>query len=152
MPYATAEQLKVRYPVLISRVKNLTEVGSEMIYFAAVDLDSRLGAKFTVPFTGPPPVITDLTLDLVACRIYTTADPEKAESICKSVQDRIDDILDGKTKIVTASGTTLEFTGAGQSVWSNMEDYAPVFSMLDPESEYSYVDSSRLDYEENLRS
>jgi len=151
MAYVIFDEVIARYPILETWGKSQTEVNSDLIYYSEIELNSRLGSKFTVPFSGPPPTIKDLTIDLCYCKALRTKDPDKAVKVCQMVSERIDDILNGTASICTGSGTIIEVSGADQEVWSSNLDYYPTHSMLDPESKYTQIDPDLLDDLEDER-
>ncbi len=143
MSYASYEDVIARYPVLKDWGKQETDVNSDLIYYAEIELNGLLGTHFTVPFATTHPTVTDLTIDLAYYRAAITRQPDKVEGLRKRVMDRIERIKAGKEVIATGSGS-LAVETSQVPVWSNVEDYHPVFSMLDAESEYSRVSSGML--------
>jgi len=142
MSYADYNDVIIRYPIIASWGKTESEVSSDLIYFAEMELNGRLGSHFTVPFTTVYPIVKDLTIDLAYYRALRTKDPKKANEIRGAVMGRIDDIKAGKEFIYTGSGT-LEASG-GIEIWSTTEDYHPVHSMLDAEDPLTDISSERL--------
>lgn len=143
MSYSTYEEVIARYPILQTWGKQETDVNSDLIYYAEVELNGLLGTHYTVPFATTHPTVADLTIDLAYYRAAITKDPDKAEALRKRVMDRIDRIKAGKEVIATGSGG-LAMDTSQVPVWSNVDDYHPAFSMLDAESEYSRVSSAML--------
>ena len=142
MAYITYQELINRYSSIATWNMSQSIVNSDLIYYAEIELNSRLGTHFTVPFATAYPTIKDLTLDLAFYKALRTKDPKKANEIRKAVLGRIEDIKAGKEFIYTGSGT-LEASG-GVEIWSTTEDYHPVHSMLDAEDPLTDISSERL--------
>jgi hypothetical protein len=151
MTYVDYEDVIARYSIIKTWGKSETEVTSDLIYFAEVELNGRLASHFSVPFAVAHPTVKDLTIDLCYYKALVTKDPEKAKLIHDAVIGRINDIKGGKEYIYTGSGTVIP-SGAEQEVWSTVKDYHPVHSMLDAESGYTQVDSSLIEDLEDERS
>ena len=151
MAYVNYDEVVARYPLLESWGKSQTEVNSDLIHYAEVELNSKLGSKFSVPFSDAHPTVKDLTIDLCYYRALRTKDPDKALKLHEIFLGRIDDILSGKEVLYTDSGTIIEADGAEQEVWSNNLDYYPTHTMLDPESEYTQIDPDLIDDLEDER-
>lgn len=150
--YVTGSEFLTRYDVSRSWGSGTSEVASNLVHFAEVQLDGMLASAFTVPFSDVPQTIKDITMDLAYCKSVLTKDPEKAKLFCPAVMDRIERIKNGMEPLVTDSGTILEPSGASQEIWSSTQNYHPVYSMLDAEDAASSVDSSRLQDEVDERS
>ena len=142
MAYASYNDVIIRYPIVKTWGKTEAEISSDLIYYAEMELNSRLGTHFAVPFTTVYPTVKDLSIDLSYYRALRTKDPKKANEIRKAVLGRIEDIKAGKEFIYTGSGT-LEASG-GIEIWSTTEDYHPVHSMLDAEDPLTDISSERL--------
>ena len=147
MPYATYDEVIRRYPLLESATGGgdytaESVVNSDLIYFAEMELNSRLASHFPVPFDDVPPTVRDLCIDLAYYRSIRYTDPDKAQKLRSAIDGRIDGIKDGKEYIYTSSGTLLAPEAAEDEVWSTVEDYHPVHSMLDAED--NAVDVDRL--------
>jgi len=128
-------------------------VTNDTMVYAEHELNSLMATHFSVPFGGSHPTIKDLTMDLVYYKTMVVKDPEKAEQIKDAVLGRIDRIKAGEEYIITDSYTTItpDASIAGGEVWSTNQEFHPVFSMLDAESEFSIIDEDRIDEEENER-
>lgn len=124
-------------------------VTDDLLYYAEIEVNGRLASHFTVPFSDAHPTVKDLIMDMAAYRAYRIKDPKKAAELKDSVIGRIEDIKKGVEFIYTGSGTTIEPNVAEAVVWDANEDYHPVHSMLD--GEYSFVNSDRLEAEEDER-
>lgn len=151
MPYVDYEDVIARYSVLKTWGKSESEVTSDLIYYAEMELNGRLASHFSVPFSVAHPTVKDLTIDLCYYKALITKDPEKAEKIHDAVIGRIDAIKEGKEYIYTGSGTVIP-SGAGQEIWSPIMEFHPVHSMLDAESPFTQIDSSLIEDLEDERS
>ena len=142
MAYITYSELITRYAALSTSSE--TNVNSDLIYYAEVELNGRLASCFTVPFAVAHPTVKDLTMDLAYYKNLRTKDPDKAEKLRKYIDGRIDNIKDGKEYIYTASGTLEPVDSGIADIWSTTENYHPVHSMLDAEDPLTMVSSERL--------
>ena len=153
-PYADYEDLILRYPVLENwgEIYEM-DVNSALIYYAEVELNGRLASHFTVPFSGTPPTVRDLTIDLSYYRTIRTTDVDKAETLHDTVMGRIQDIKDGKEFIYTGSGTVIkpDESVSQETVWSSTGSWHPTFGMSDYDGPASEVSSSMLEYEADQR-
>lgn len=151
MPYASYEEVITRYSILKTWGKSITEVSSDLIYFAEMELNGRMATHFTVPFSASHPTIKDLTIELSYYRALAQTDPKKAKKIHERILGRIQHIKEGHEYIYTGSGTVITPDNPSQDIWSTMQAYAPVHSMLGAESPYTAVDSNLLQAEKNAR-
>jgi len=149
--YADYDECVARYAALATWGKTPTEVSSDLIYYAEIELNGRLGSHFSVPFSADHPTVKDLTIDLAYYRAIRTTDPSKAKALHAAVLGRIDDIKKGKEYIYTGSGTIILPDGADQEIWSTTQDYHPVHGMLEAEDAGSRIDPDRLDDESDER-
>lgn len=155
MAYITYEELVLRYPLVKkwgSEDANETFVNSYMIYYAEHEVNSRLASHYSTPFSAAHPTVKDLTFDMCKYRMLQDQDPKKASEFAKFVDERIEKLKNGDEYIFTGSDTVISPSGSGTEIWSTVQDYNPTHSMLDEDSQYTLVDSSRLYNEENLRS
>jgi hypothetical protein len=148
--YITYAELVQRYDVIASWGGSEAVVNSALIYYAEMELHSRLASHYSVPFSAAHPTVKDLALDLAYLKALRTRDPQRAKEIEAAVLGRIEAIKSGKEYIYTGSGTVMLPEGAGGEIWSTTRDYHPVHSLLDPEEEV--IDEDRLDAEEDERS
>ena len=148
--YITYAELVERYDTIASWGGSEAVVNSGLIYYAEMELNSRLATHFAVPFSAAHPTVKDLAMDLAYWKALRTRDPKKAKEIEDQVLGRIERIKKGEEYIYTGSGTIMLPEGSDQEVWSTTQDFHPVHSMLEPEEEQ--VDPERLDSEEDERS
>jgi len=152
MSYTNYEEVIIRYPVLKTWAKTPAEVNSDLIYYGEMELNGRLASHFTVPFSASHPTIKDLTIDLAYYNAIKTRVPKDAQRIHDVIIGRIDAIKEGKEYIYTGSGTTITPNPGTGQVWSNLEDYHPVHTMLGAESAMTHISSERLQDLEDERS
>ena len=143
MAYITYEELVIRYPVIETKSLIESDVSSYMMHYAEKEVESRLAARYSIPFSAAHPTIKDLCFDMAYYKALFPADPDKAEKIMEALDKRFDRILEGTEKIITGSGF-MDPEGAGVDIWSTVEDYHPVFSMLGNEDVLTEIDSSQL--------
>lgn len=146
MAYVTASDFLLRYPLAerwIGQGSN-SIINSFCIHFAQAEMDALLAPHYAVPFSAGnlPAVVVDMTMELCKVRVLQDQDQERAEKIRQSVIDRIKTISNGS--LVGADGTTITPNAPGAEIWSNTMEYDSTHSMLDPEGEYTGVDSSML--------
>lgn len=145
--YITPDELFFKYPSLAKLgAGNKSTVDSYFIAPAEDFLDGRLAGSFGTPFSTGYPIIKELTQMAVYFTAMADRDNKKSKAIEAIFDKRIKMILAGELAIT--DGTNSE---AIQEIWSNVDDYHPVHSMLDAESEYTQVSSDRLSDEEDER-
>jgi len=150
--YITYANVLERYPMLKTWAANSPFLNNDIDY-AEKQLNGMLATHFSTPFSGAHPTIKDIAIDLVYYRSLILKDPEQAAKIKKFIDNRIMGLKKGDEYIWTDSNTTIGPSATlNDEVWTNVEDYYPTFSMLDPESTYSQIDPDRLDAEEDERS
>ena len=152
MPYTTFAELIIRYPVTAKWAANTVDVSSDLIYYAEMELNGRLASHFSVPFSASHPTVKDLTVDLAYYNALKTRIPKDAKIIHDVVIGRIDNIKEGKEYIYTGSGTTIAPSAQTAQIWSNLEDYHPVHTMLGAENAFTRVSSGLLEALEDERS
>lgn len=150
--YITYNDVIERYNMLRTWAGNSPMLNDEIGY-AEKELNGKLATHFSVPFSGAHPTIKDIAIDLTYYRAIRIKDPERANSFKESIIGRIKELKNGEEYIYTDSDTTIAADNTkGGEIWSNLEDYEPMFSMLDADNPYSQIDSQRLYDEENARS
>ena len=151
MSYTDYEEVIIRYPMIKTWAKTEIEVSSDLIYYAEMELNGRLASHFSVPFSASHPTIKDLAIDLTYYNALKTRIPKSAKEIHNVVIGRIDDIKGGKEYIYTGSGTTIAPSAQTAQIWSNLEDYHPVHTMLGAENAFTRVSSGLLEALEDER-
>ena len=144
MSYTDYEEITIRYPILKTWGKTAPEVNSDLIYYAEMELNGLMATHFSVPFSESHPTVKDLAMDLAYYKAILTKEPLKAKDIHDAILGRIDRIKEGKEFIFTGSNTTIQPNAVGVTIWSNVMSYHPVHTLLDADSEYTYVSSARL--------
>lgn len=134
-----------RYPRCLTDSRAATLVDSTYLLPAEAEVDARLGARFSVPFSSNNMTVKDLVIDMTMLRMGTYK--ERDEELRAAVDARIKALLDGTMVMVTASGTVASYAASG--VISTTMSYHPVFgvgSVTDMEP-----DEQRVEDEDNAR-
>lgn len=153
MAYVTYDEMILRYPIVESSNKGVEAVSSDLIYYGEVEVNGRLGTNYPVPFVNAPPIVKDLTIDVAYHKFLRKKDPEEAAKLWEGILNTFIALNGGNDDtpamaLVTGSGTIIQPNNADSEFWSNVDTYAPTFSMLDADSPYSHVDSGRTYNEE----
>lgn len=136
--YATYAEFTQVYSL---RGVSQAEVESAHLPRAAAELNTRLGAYFTVPFSGNE-TAKWLNIDLAAA-VILRRNLKQDENL--KLEERIDkiitDIVSGNAPMILNDGTAL-FASAGgnQGFWSNTQEYKSVFDLRDPERQRVSLD------------
>lgn len=146
MSYANAGDVIIRYKEL-NKLGGASEINSAYVHYAEFTLDSMLGNYFTVPFSNNNITAKDLTVDLVYLRYYEGIDSEKASKKREIIQTKIDNLIVGKTSMVTDSSDLL--TSTGDPVYSNTDGFHNIFGHGPIED--LYIDHDLLDEEADER-
>lgn len=128
---------------------SMSNVSSDMIYYAEREVEAVLASTFTVPFGAAHPTIKDLCISMVYARYMQIKNPKTGEYLYKSVRKRIENIRDGKEFIITGSGSMMSVVSDYDLPGSSNEDYHPIHSLLDAED--NIIDSDLLDDLEDER-
>lgn len=150
--YATYSQTVFRHNVLSTLVNTVTNVNSDLLFFAKAEIDDRLSVAYDTPFDAAHPSITNLCIDMAYWIYLRMSDPEKANEILEPINAKFERLIAGEEYIVTGSGTMIKPDNADNVIWSTSQDYDNTFSMLDSESKYTHIDSNMLQDEINKRS
>lgn len=142
--YITYSDLAARYAD-IDRISS-ADVDSYHIVFAENELDGMLSSRFTVPFSSNNLTAKDLSMDLAYLRVGNFS-IENRKILRDEVMARIERLKRGSEDMLLDDGTTLQTVG--ETVWSNTQDYHPVFGMHD--SKWLSISSEQLEDEEDER-
>ena len=146
--YITPDELFFKYPSLAKLgAGNKSTVDSYFIAPAEDFLDGRLAGSFGTPFSTSYPIIKELTQMVIYFTAMANRDNKKSKAIEAIFDKRIKLILAGELAIT--DGTDSEEI---QEIWSNVDGYHPVHSMLGAEDELTEISSERLSDEEDERS
>ena len=145
MSYTTWEMIVGKYPG-VAKNANSPEVALAFLPGAEGEINGRLAAKYTVPFSPVPALIQDLCTDLVYAKL-TIRDPKLSEIVMKYYDKRMEGLQDGTTLLVYSTGTTL--TNASNAATID-KDYHSVFGPDDAEN--WQPDTDALDDAEDVRS
>ena len=152
MSYASFEQVILRYPIIKTWSVDSSDVKSDLLDFADIEIDSALAPEYSTPFSDTPPIVRDLSIDMAYLKLLIRQDIEKGLAFQEYLYGRIEKLKSGKSGIITDSGTIIDKNNAGMGVWSTTGDYNPAESMLDADNPYTAIDSSYIDYLEDIRS
>lgn len=138
-----------RYPEL-SKLPDVSSTGVQdnMIALAEGQVHSRLGVKYTVPFSSSNYTAKDLCVDTLFVQQRMAKTPELAKVVKEGLDERVAALLNGAMAMVTSAGSSAA-TMVGDTVWSSTENYPPVFGM--DEDTAFFVSSSQLTDEEDAR-
>ena len=144
--YADWGDVVGRYP------KAATKVDSEEMqesYTAGVEaiVNGFLADRYTVPVADKPPLLTDITVDLVYAKIAVNQD-KGIPAIKKAAMDLLMKIHDGTIPLINASDE--EVASEPGVSWSTEQDYESTHSHLGPD--WDRVDPDRLEDLANDRS
>jgi len=150
MSYVIAwSDVQLRYPEL-DKLANATSATTQagFIQLAEAYVHSRLGGQFTTPFSSNNLTAKDLIVDALYVQNMLTRQPDHAKAVRESLDARINDLLSGKTSMVDSAGVAAGGM-VGETVWSNTQNYSPVFGVSN--IELSAVSSDQLQAEADAR-
>lgn len=101
---------------------------------AEAEVDGRLAAKYTVPFTPAPYLVQDLSIDLAYYKMIFGSD--RAEALKTYIDDRFRSIIDGTLVLTTSAGAVGQ---TGVYAWAS-NSYHTSFG---PDSEINWQVSSQ---------
>lgn len=145
--YITWDDVVMRYRDF-STLGGAVKAASHYISMAEARIDALLASHYTTPFSRNNMVIRDLTIDmtfLLAARLKS----EESNRIKKDIMEMIEALKDGTMSMVDNSGTLISAGPTTTTVWSDRENYHPVFGLDDP-MEWG-VSSAELFDEANTR-
>ena len=148
--YVTPQEVVSRYNIF--QTGSMSLVSSDMIYYAAREVESRLSKCFSVPFSADYPTVKDLVIDACFVRYKRMTDPKYGERLEKIFDGRIERIISGTDFIMTDSGYLERSSMNGADTPESIgEDYYSVHSMLGAENEHTRIDEDLLDDLEDER-
>lgn len=142
--YANWDDVTDRYTVIASK-GSASDVDNTYIAMAEAELESRLGKVFSVPFDSDNLVAKDITIDIAFLKASVARD-KTYDKIKTSVDQRIKDLLLGKSVMVTTSGTAIS---SNLVPGSNTGQYHPVFGVQPQEQ--AFADEDRVESDLNDR-
>jgi len=127
-----------------SDVRNiLTGVGTDVMGTAAVAahitradsiIDTKLGARYNVPFSTTPPVVETISADIAAFYVMRTLYTQESQNesdwtleLYKRANSLLDKIAEGKLPLLDSSGNTLSVRA--DEVESTTAGYTPTFDV-----------------------
>jgi hypothetical protein len=134
-----------RFPRTLTDSRAVATLEAAYLTPAEAYIESRLAARFTVPFSSNNQTVKDLVIDRTLVNIGMFK--EKNDDLSKSIDERIKALIDGTMVMVTTSGEVAAYNLSG--VINTTAEYHPVFGMGPIED--MEVDDERTDDEENAR-
>jgi phage gp36-like protein len=114
----------------------------EIIDEATSRIDSFISIKYSLPLATPvPKMIQRLCRDIAACHIYediiaqgvAVADSPKIKTRCEKAEKTLEDIRDGKQRIIKDDGTMAdESDDAASNPWSSTSTFSSFFDIDEP--------------------
>jgi len=136
-----------RYP-RVTDLQDADEIAGTYIIYAEEEVESKLGAYFTVPFSSNNLTAKNLMIDLSYGKMLSFKDSKKSKSIVDMVNSRVSDLISGKQVMMTTGGDVIDIVR--DSGWSNTESYTPSFDMNDPENQWTDEDQQEEEYDARL--
>lgn len=141
----------------VDTVPEFTDTDIEFyIRFAESEVDAKLAARYTLPFSATPPVVraiaTEKALIKVLDRFFTgqTEDENDWRNVRKKECDALlQGIVDGEITLVNSAGTVLGPRADIHNILSSTDNYAPTFGH--GSSIVEEVDPDRIQDEEDER-
>jgi len=120
-----------RYPLKADAFASSAIAEAACIQPAEADLDSRLGGRFTVPFSSNNQTAKDLTIDLAYLFLVEPDDEGKTRTMRARVDKAIEELNAGRRIMVTTSGEALQASTGGVA-WSSTQGDRPIFDVDAP--------------------
>jgi tRNA A37 N6-isopentenylltransferase MiaA len=114
-----------------------TQIESFWLPYGALRVNEALGGSFTIPFSSNNVTARDLSIHYGHLGILLrTRNETDSEELQKSLEGRIEDIIENNKPMVLEDGTRLFSEALGENdSWSNNENYNPTFDMRDAEDQ-----------------
>lgn len=141
-----SSQVMERYPET-QKVGGSTELDAAYITPAEYYIEGMLSSKYTTPFIPTNVTAADLSIDESYYRMMLTRSPKRAAEVKKSIEDRIEKILNESMVMVDSEDGAMQATSS--PMWSSTQDYEPVFGMGDIAD--ARVDPDQVEAEENAK-
>lgn len=132
---------------LVGKSLDATQVGSSFVPYAESEVDGRLAAKFTVPFSNNVTAVKDLCIDLVYVKAGNI-NVKESKRIMDAIDSKIMRLLDGKEMLIDDVGNVIHQSVAG-TIYSTTKNYAPTFGV--GEVTDMEADPDRVDDEADAR-
>lgn len=142
--YIKWDEVQARYASLAT-IGGADEVNSASLVYAEAEIDSRLGQKFTLPFSNNNLTIKDLCIDLTYIKAANITIEER-QILIDDLNMRVDDLLMGKSVMVVSSGVSI--ATIGDTVFSSTMNDQPIFDLghtLDMVVSSQYLDGLEND-------
>ena len=100
---------------------------------ASTRLDEALGGYFTTPFSSNNQTAIDITVDLARWTLQLrTGKKDDSQELGEAIADRLKELREGNSLMVTNSSAILESTNAENSALGTQQGYKSVFDMREP--------------------
>ena len=147
-PYVNQGDLVRRYRIF-NEIGDAPLVNSTFIAPAEAEIEGRLAAKYSVPFTGSPLKVRALVLDLVWAKYMRTRDPAMAAAMVEDINRQIADLLSGDEVIVLEDGTSVGPSGTDDRFFHTQAGYKPIFDVRPAEDQRIDPDRLEAEYDED---
>jgi len=137
--YIDWEDVVGRYPDA-AKIGGADTVNSSFIVGAEAEVDARLAGRYTVPFSSTPPLVKDLCIDLVYCKM--TSRQDSSDKLYQRYLDLIKEVMSGTVVLVSDTGTAV--TNVRTALAFSTNSYRSAFGPDDAE-EWSPSDSALTD-------
>lgn len=127
--YISWNDVADRYPLAAKQAGGSDSVKTNYVNGAEAEVDARLGARYSTPFSPVPELVRDLCIDLAYFKMVI-GNPKQAKAIKDYLDDRFKSIVDG-TLVLTVSGTIV---GTSERAWSDSQGYGSSFGVDAPEN------------------
>ena len=124
--YVNWDDVTGRYPKVVN-VADADEMGDSFIIGVEAFMNGYLAKVFTVPVTGSPPLLQEIALDLVYCKIALHKD-KGVDALRERTLDTLKMLIEGTIILVDSNGTSVD--QVGNAVWISSNGYHSAFSML----------------------
>lgn len=149
----TADGVIELYP----RIGSVTTLSSASIMSfigrAENEINAALSVRYTIPVSGSPPLLKDLSEELAAVRILRRFFSQEKENLSEwidgwntEIHDRLRALATGSASLVTSAGVRLDGDGQTLAPWSSTSQYKPTADVRDATRQH--VDIDRLRDEE----
>lgn len=146
--YITWDDVVNRF-VLFGTVAGALKAASHYLHYAEGEIDSRLGAHFTVPFSSNNVTVRDLVIDMVYLRsIRFKGDGYK--DLKKEIDERLQRLISGDDVMITNSGTAMSADDTTPA-YSTTAGYHPFYAAVGVPDIDLIPDSSQMQAEYDAR-
>lgn len=131
MPYATVEDLKLRFGRDVNEAldrdadgQDDTGLADAVLQDASSEIDAIIGVRYPVPVNGCPWLLV-ACCDLARYRLYDDAAPESVKERRESVLTTLRSIRDGRADLIGAEGQAIKDKAASGKLSGGATSVAP---------------------------